>query len=80
MTATNNQPEGKQKMNTINRNERLATNVTGSDYRAAWLEADAALQKLQSMTRVGDKAEVEIVLARQRLQASQTLVWKDEAE
>jgi hypothetical protein len=61
-----------------NGNGRLATSATGEDYRQAWLDADAALQKLQTMTRVGDKVETEIVLARQKIAASQSLVWDAE--
>jgi hypothetical protein len=39
-------------------NGRLATTATSEQYRQAWLKADAALQKLQMLTRVGDKAEI----------------------
>jgi hypothetical protein len=63
-----------------NGNGRLAGDATGADYREAWLEADAALQKLQMKCRVGDKAETELVLARQKLQTSQALVWDAEPE
>lgn len=56
----------------------MATQATSEDYRQAWLEADAALLKLGTLTRVGDPAEVLLVLARQKLQASQDLVWDAE--
>lgn len=61
-----------------NGNARLASNATGAEYRLAWIAADEALQRLHTMCRCGDRAEVEIVLARQRIAESQALVWDSE--